>query len=262
MEEVTATLEIAGSTHGTASLDTHVRDRHAFVFQLDKDAIAADTSIVVHLADGNGNEIDRWPATGSHWLDARSLGTLELAIVPVKYEGDSSGRVPDTSAARMTKWASHLLRQYPVRELASHGARRSARVLGRPAQAQAVERAPRGARRLPRRPCVGPRRAGVRHGESVERVRIVPRHDRGPRQLPRERRVLPRRGGARIHVGRGVHLRRGDGPRARAQPRAPARALQRGRAGRSRRTRTQAAASACAGTTRSGTSGTTRRRTT
>jgi hypothetical protein len=113
MEEVRATLEITGSTHGTASLDTHVRDRHAFVFRLDKDAIAADTSLVVHLADGEGNEIDRWPATGSHWLDARSLGTLELAIVPVKYEGDSSGRVPDTSAARMTQWASHLLRQYP-----------------------------------------------------------------------------------------------------------------------------------------------------
>jgi hypothetical protein len=113
MEEVRATLEIAGSTHGTASLDTHVRDRHAFVFQLDKDAIAADTSLVVHLADGEGKEIDRWPATGTYWLDARSLGTFELAIVPVKYEGDSSGRVPDTSEARMKQWASHLLREYP-----------------------------------------------------------------------------------------------------------------------------------------------------
>src|SRR5262249_13424932 len=31
----------------------------------------------------------------------------------VKYEGDSSGRVPDTSEARMKQWASHVLRQYP-----------------------------------------------------------------------------------------------------------------------------------------------------
>ena len=94
------------------------------MFRLDGDAIAPDTSIVVRLADASGNEIDRWPATGSYWLDARSLGTLELAIVKVAYEYDSSGRVPDTSEARMTRWASHLLRQYPfasVHETGGYG---------------------------------------------------------------------------------------------------------------------------------------------
>ena len=112
-EAVRATIEISGSAPGTASIDAHVRDRHAFVFRLDGEAIAPDTSIVVRLADASGNEIDRWPPTGAYWLDARSLGTLELAIVKVAYEYDSSGRVPDTSEARMTRWASHLLRQYP-----------------------------------------------------------------------------------------------------------------------------------------------------
>jgi hypothetical protein len=112
-ESVRASLEVVGSTRGSASIAALVQDRRAFVFRLDGDAIAPDTSIVVRLADASGNEIDRWPPTGTHWLDARSLGTLELAIVKVAYEYDSSGRVPDVSEARMTRWASHLLRQYP-----------------------------------------------------------------------------------------------------------------------------------------------------
>ncbi len=48
---------------------------------------------------------------------AQSAPKLTLMIVPIKYNGDGSGRLPDTSNAQIQKLAERFYAMYPVREV-------------------------------------------------------------------------------------------------------------------------------------------------
>lgn len=56
-----------------------------------------------------------WPVDGKASLGANdSQGNLEIVIVPVRYQGDRSGRLPDTSPATMDKLRKRFQATYPI----------------------------------------------------------------------------------------------------------------------------------------------------
>lgn len=59
-----------------------------------------------------------WPASGLSDLAAESAnGPLQLMVVPFQYNGDGSGRMPDTSSAQIEAYRKAALAMYPVGEV-------------------------------------------------------------------------------------------------------------------------------------------------
>lgn len=131
--EVVATLQLEGgagaktltvkkSVAGPSSddnLDSTIN------FELPLDLIAVDSSFSVSLktekgqTSAGGSEAAVYPADGT--LDsfgAKSTGEkLQVKIVPIKYNADGSGRLPDTSEAQLELYRKGFSRMYPAREV-------------------------------------------------------------------------------------------------------------------------------------------------
>jgi len=68
-------------------------------------------------APGDSNE-SQWPADGFADLNPRSpRGPLKIIIVPVRYNADNSGRMPETGEAQLEIFRNTLLQRYPVAEV-------------------------------------------------------------------------------------------------------------------------------------------------
>ena len=92
-----------------------------FNFDLAGTEVTADLRWSVKLYDAAATPAtgDRsrslFPTSADVALGALTGGQrLRVVIVPVKYTGDGSGRVPDTSAASLEKYRSLFMKQYPV----------------------------------------------------------------------------------------------------------------------------------------------------
>jgi len=89
--------------------------------ELPGDAIGVDTTLRVSLlevatgasaASSGGAE---YPAQGTIPLEAASSGTaLRMVIVPVRYDADGSGRLPELGDAQLAKYRDTLLGLYPT----------------------------------------------------------------------------------------------------------------------------------------------------
>ncbi|MGZ5967486.1 MAG: hypothetical protein ACXWP4_07455, partial [Polyangiales bacterium] len=91
-------------------------------FDVPTDAIKTDSTYSVTLYDSTASGGDtsgaRYPASGSETLDARSTGsTLKIVIVPIAYNADGSGRLPDTSAAQVERYRQAFYGMYPARNV-------------------------------------------------------------------------------------------------------------------------------------------------
>lgn len=96
----------------------------SFNFTLDVDVIAADTAFSVELLTEKGQtspssaDAARYPADGAAPLGAIPTGEkLQVMIVPIKYNADGSGRLPDTSAEQLEVYRRQFMRIYPAREV-------------------------------------------------------------------------------------------------------------------------------------------------
>lgn len=56
----------------------------------------------------------RFPATGDAALRPRQTGTLKVTLVPIRYQADGSGRLPDTSDEQLAKYRELLWSLFPV----------------------------------------------------------------------------------------------------------------------------------------------------
>ncbi len=92
-------------------------------FEVPTDAIAVDTRYSVTLftktAAAGDTSGARYPSGGAlEALDARSTGpALKIVIVPVRYDADGSGRLPDVSAAQIEQYRRAFYAMYPAREV-------------------------------------------------------------------------------------------------------------------------------------------------
>lgn len=67
---------------------------------------------------GGTSDAHRWPQDGGvEPFGARTSGVVDLRIVPVRYNADGSGRLPDTSDSAMELVRDHMMKLYPAREV-------------------------------------------------------------------------------------------------------------------------------------------------
>lgn len=125
---VTARLELTNGgdtqvfTDQATIASTSSDDQPNTVFQIavPGDALQVDTQVSVQLTEpgGTGGDSARFPRDGSTFaLNAASNGGLDVVVVPIQYNADGSGRVPDTSAAAMDALRAHMLALFPVSEV-------------------------------------------------------------------------------------------------------------------------------------------------
>jgi hypothetical protein len=68
-------------------------------------------------AEGDDRE-SQWPEDGFTDLNPRDpRGPLTIELIPVRYEADGSGRLPDTSDAQLGRFRDAFLQRYPVAEV-------------------------------------------------------------------------------------------------------------------------------------------------
>jgi hypothetical protein len=88
-----------------------------FNFQVPGTAIDADTSWRVEVlspASCATVATSRFPNTGSVELSARETGIVKVMIVPVQYDTDASGRLPDITDEQIERYRSLVMSMYPV----------------------------------------------------------------------------------------------------------------------------------------------------
>ena len=61
-----------------------------------------------------GSPRTRFPAQGELALRPRSIGPLRVRLVPLRYDADGSGRLPDTSPAQLQAFQDAVLAMFPV----------------------------------------------------------------------------------------------------------------------------------------------------
>ncbi|MBX3246937.1 MAG: hypothetical protein KF901_07135 [Myxococcales bacterium] len=87
---------------------------------LPREALAPGASVSVTLAvpGGTGGDLARFPRDGGLLdLELSASGTLDVVIVPIRYDADGSGRMPDISDQALEALRQHLLSMWPVTEV-------------------------------------------------------------------------------------------------------------------------------------------------
>ena len=91
-----------------------------FNFDIPGEYLSGDFEFSVSLieTDGSGTgstDASRWPTSGTAALDEQSTGgTLKLVIVPVEYNADGSGRIPDTGDDMIETIREYFYTNYPI----------------------------------------------------------------------------------------------------------------------------------------------------
>ena len=92
-----------------------------FNFDVPGEAIAPGATLEVILRDEKVNDsVVRFPETAEESLSlnvGKLAPTLRVKFVPVKYEGDGSGRTPDMSAATVENYKNTLYKLYPTSKI-------------------------------------------------------------------------------------------------------------------------------------------------
>lgn len=63
---------------------------------------------------GAATTLNVYPEGGPAELRARATGPVRVRIVPIRFDGDGSGRLPDVSAGHLAELAKHLAALFPV----------------------------------------------------------------------------------------------------------------------------------------------------
>jgi hypothetical protein len=103
-----------GGTSTTGQLTSSIN------FELPASLVSLGASYRVELlqpiAETSGsNAAATYPAAGgTASLETKKAGTLRIKLVPIQYNADGSGRMPDTSAAQLQKYENDFYAMYPV----------------------------------------------------------------------------------------------------------------------------------------------------
>jgi hypothetical protein len=103
---------------------TDIDGASTFNLALPKDAFSEGTQYAVELREAarctalSGTASGaRFPEQGLAPVGARATGPIKVMLVPVRYEADGSGRLPDTSGEQLAQMAKRLYSMYPTTEV-------------------------------------------------------------------------------------------------------------------------------------------------
>jgi hypothetical protein len=85
-----------------------------FDFDVAAAELTPEAALSVEIVGCEGLPQARFPAAGQAALHPAHTGTLRVVLVPVRYDTDGSGRLPDTSEAQLARYRAQLLAMYPV----------------------------------------------------------------------------------------------------------------------------------------------------
>lgn len=97
-----------------------------FQFEVPEDALGPDTRMSVRLLAPGGAEVEpgtpdgaRFPSDGASFpVPAQDDGGgIDIVLVPMRWDADKSGRLPNTSPEQIERMRSALRAMYPVREV-------------------------------------------------------------------------------------------------------------------------------------------------
>ena len=111
------TIDVSGPSSEPVSAST-------FNLELPKDAFKAGTQYAVELRETSrctalsGTPVGaRFPEAGTTPVGARATGPIKVMLVPVRYEADGSGRLPDTSPEQLDQMSRRLYAMYPTTQV-------------------------------------------------------------------------------------------------------------------------------------------------
>ncbi len=92
-----------------------------FNFDIPGDLIKANTKLHVKLFEANAKEPWVGEEGNTTWnsgkLNAEKSDTLHITLVPIRYNADGSGRVPDTSDTQVARYRDLMMAMYPVEDV-------------------------------------------------------------------------------------------------------------------------------------------------
>lgn len=107
-----------------SAASTEKDGKSTFNLALPKDAFKEGTQYQVELRETSkctplmGTPVGaRFPETGMSPVGARLTGPVKVMLVPVRYDADGSGRLPDTSEKQLTQMTQRLYSMYPTSEV-------------------------------------------------------------------------------------------------------------------------------------------------
>lgn len=130
--KLTAKLELVSSDPGvksqTVNLDVAGASNDAnlpstFNFTIPPEQMKTDVKFAVSIHEPTGGSVGgvdggvRFPAQGTSNLGAASSGAVRVKFVPFRYNGDGSGRLPDTSNEQMKRYQDILYALYPTSDV-------------------------------------------------------------------------------------------------------------------------------------------------
>lgn len=111
------TFSAEATVSGASSVETASSTLNVVI---PREALTAGASVSVTLAvpGGTGGELAHFPRDGSQ-LDLQLLtsGVLDVVIVPIRYDADGSGRLPDVSEGALEALKQQLLSMWPVTDV-------------------------------------------------------------------------------------------------------------------------------------------------
>lgn len=125
MVDGTTRLPIVKDTKTITKESTDEDTKSTFNFELPATSIPKGVSYQIFLTAKGGtvqkagtSDQARFPAAGGvQALDPEVAGKLKIVIVPVKYDADGSGRVPDTSAAQLELYKNTFMSRYAAADV-------------------------------------------------------------------------------------------------------------------------------------------------
>jgi hypothetical protein len=127
--DVVATLHIGDKSYGDkktiSAASTDAKLDSTFNFDLAGEVFAVGAQYSIDLKTDTGNpsagtaDKSSYPAGGGlESMDVTSTGeALQIKIVPIQYNADGSGRLPDTSPAQLERYRSWFSKLYPAKKV-------------------------------------------------------------------------------------------------------------------------------------------------
>ena len=124
LESVARGPVVLESSIPVTRVSTETNPDSTFNFLIPRDTLTTDTRFSVSLHGSGQCSVGgpvtgaRVPATGTASLDVRSPGgSLEVVLVPIRYQADGSNRVPDTSADQIARYRDRIYALFPAAEV-------------------------------------------------------------------------------------------------------------------------------------------------